>query len=327
MRPRRCRVRPPEAERGAALLTVLLLVAVIAVMAGVVLERLRLATRLAGNAGAVEQARSYAEAAEALALAKVDGLLGQNPTRVTLAGGWSDRPFALPLPGGGTAVARATDGGNCFNLNGLVRPVSPGVYASDPAQRVVFARLGRLVGVPAAAAEQVAAGAADWIDTDADVQPGGAEDAAYTGQDPAYRTAGTLMTDPSELRAVAGVTPAIYAQLRPWVCTLPVAAPAPVNLDTLSPEQAPLAAMLAPDTLGVDRAQAALRARPAEGWRDAGGFWSAAGVAAAGGGVTSTWFTLRIEVASGRERLSERALIDATGLPSRLVSRQWGEDL
>jgi general secretion pathway protein K len=314
-------------ERGAALLTVLLLVAVIAVMAGGALERLRLAERLTGNAGEGEQARAYAEAGEALATSRIDQLLGAHPSRVSLDGGWSNRPFALPLPDG-AAVARVIDGGNCFNLNGLVTQAAPGVYASNPQQRVVFARLMRLVGVPAPVADQIAAGAADWIDTDQDVQAGGAEDATYLAQDPAYRTAGTLMADPSELRAVNGVTPALYAQLRPWLCALPVAAPAPINLDTLAPEQAPLAAMLAPDTLGVDAAHGALLRRPAGGWKDAGGFWTAAGAASGGGGgVQTTWFALTVQVSLGRTRLTERALIDATHLPARLVARQWGEDL
>lgn len=319
--------RRADAERGAALLTVLLLVAVIAVMAAAVLEKLRLATRLGGNAAQTEQARSFAEAAEALALARVGSLLGDGLSRVTLAGDWSDHPFALPLPGGGAAVARVTDGGNCFNLNGLVTAIAPGVYASNPAQRIQFARLMRLIGVPGAVAEQVAAGASDWIDTDADQQAQGAEDSTYLAQQPAYRTAGTLMGDVSELRAVAGVTPALYMQLRPWICALPVALPAPINIDTLAPEQAPLAAMLAPDTLSVEAAHAALLKRPAEGWSDAGGFWTAAGASGGGAaGVTSTWFALRVEVGFGRTQLTEHALIDATRLPARLVARQWGEE-
>ena len=48
-------MRPPRSERGAALLTVLLLVAVVSVLAATALERLRLSTRLAGNAAAVAQ--------------------------------------------------------------------------------------------------------------------------------------------------------------------------------------------------------------------------------------------------------------------------------
>ena len=175
---------PAEGERGAALLTVLLLVAVIAVMAASGLERLRLATRLGGNAVEVEQARGFAQAAEALALARIDQLLGASPARVSLAGDWSDRPFGLPLPDGGTAVARVRDGANCFNLNGLVTPVAPGVYATSPLERVAFARLMRLIGIPSQVAEQVAAGAADWVDTDPDQQAMGAEDAAYLAQEP-----------------------------------------------------------------------------------------------------------------------------------------------
>ena len=322
-------MRPPDTERGAALLTVLMLVALIAVVAAGALEKLRLATRLTANAVGIEQARAYAQAAEALAVSRVSTLLGQSPNRVTLAGGWSNAPFGLPLPGG-TAVARVTDGGQCFNLNSLGTEVAPGVYAGNPVARVQFARLMRLLQVPAQVAEQVSAGATDWIDTDADQQPGGAEDGAYLGQDPGYRTAGTLMTDRSELRAVAGVTPDLYAQLRPWLCTLPTVEPAVINLNTLSPEQAPLVAMLAPDTLSVQAAAAALLARPPQGWSSLSAASALPGIGGAGlgeqAGVTSKWFVLRVDVAVNGLDVRESALIDARALPARLVARQWGEE-
>ena len=312
-------------ERGAALLTVLMLVAVIAVMAGGALEKLRLSTRLASNAASGEQARAYAVAAEAMAVVRVGDLMASSPKRITLAGGWSGRPFGLPLPGGGLATARVSDGGNCFNLNGLVTQVAPGVYSSgDITQRVRFTRLMGLIGIPQQVAQQVAGGAADWIDTDQDQQAGGAEDARYTG----YRTAGTLMADPSELRAVAGVTPEIYAALRPWVCALPTTEAAKINVNTLLPEQAPLLAMVGPDTLSVDAARALLMRRPPQGYGDANAVFG--GLANAGSqdtAVTSTWFDLRIDVSVPGATLEERALIDATRLPVRLVSRQWGEDI
>jgi general secretion pathway protein K len=312
-------------ERGAALLTVLMLVAVIAVMAGGALEKLRLSTRLASNAASGEQARAYAVAAEAMAVVRVGDLMASSPKRITLAGGWSGRPFGLPLPGGGLATARVSDGGNCFNLNGLVTQVAPGVYSSgDITQRVRFTRLMGLIGIPQQVAQQVAGGAADWIDTDQDQQAGGAEDARYTG----YRTAGTLMADPSELRAVAGVTPEIYAALRPWICALPTTEAAKINVNTLLPEQAPLLAMVGPDTLSVDAARALLMRRPPQGYGDANAVFG--GLANAGSqdtAVTSTWFDLRIDVSVPGATLEERALIDATRLPVRLVSRQWGEDI
>jgi general secretion pathway protein K len=325
---------PADRERGAALLTVLLLVAMIAVLAGTALERLRLTTRLAGNALAGEQAHGYARAAEALATTKVTDMLGTSRDRVTLAGGWSNRPFGLPLPGGGLAVARVRDGGNCFNLNGLVTAAAPGVYISTQAipQRLQFVRLMRLLNVPAQSAERIAAATADWIDTDQDQQGNGAEDPVYLARATPYRTGGTLMADPSELRAVDGVTPEIYAQLRPWICTLPDPKPAAININTLTPEQAPLVAMLFPGTLSADAIRGMLLRRPPQGFKDASTFLNLAGNGASpdnGPGslaVTSTWFALAIDVSTGGVQLQERALIDASRLPARLVARQWGDE-
>ena len=316
-------------ERGAALLTVLLLVAVVAVMAASALERLRLSTRLTANAVALDQARGLAFAAEALATSRVSDLLQRSPDRVTLDGGWSNRPYTIPLPNG-TATARVSDGGNCFNLNSLVTELD-GVYVADPTTVTQFARLARLLDVPGG--EGIAAAAADWIDTDDQALGTGAEDSAYTGLATPYRTAGTLMVDPSELRAVDGVTSEAYTRLRPWLCALPRATRAIINVNTLTPEQAPLVAMLLPDTLGVQQAAAGLLRRPPGGYADTQDFWkvfAASGITADPAaeqqtGVTTKWFDLRIDATVGGSELQERALIDATTLPARLVSRQWGE--
>lgn len=320
-----------DRERGAALLTVLMLVAVIAVLAGLALERLRISTRLAGNALAGEQARAYALAAEALATTRVSDMLGKSADRVTLAGDWSGRPFGLPLPGG-LAVARVRDGGNCFNLNGLVTRAGPGIYVGASPQHVQFARLMKLLGISAQSADAIASGATDWIDTDQDAQASGAEDAVYLGMQPPYRTAGALMADPSELRAVAGVTPDIYARLRPWICTLSDAEPARINVNTLLPEQAPLVAMLFPDNLSVDMARMMIARRPVQGYADTTTFFNLASAGGATGqdtgqaAVTSQWFALSIDVSLGSVTLQERALIDARRLPARLVARQWGDE-
>ena len=321
-----------EGERGAALLTVLLLVAVIAVLAGTALERLRLSTRLAANAGTTAQLRAYAQAAETVALTRIDSLLAANPDRVTLAGNWSGRPFSVPLPGGGRATIRISDGSNCFNLNGLVAEVGvgTGVYAGIPEQRTRFTRLMQLLGVPAQTADHIAGATVDWIDTDQEQSPAGAEDTQYLGGVPSYRTAGTLMADVSELRAVQGVTPAITHLLTPTLCSLPVAEPVKINVDTLAPEQAPLIAMLGTEALGIGTARAMLIKRPPQGFADANEFWLNAPEQAAGNGqnqtaVTSTWFALDIDVTQGDTELHERAMIDARRLPAHLVSRQWGE--
>lgn len=311
-------------ERGAALLTVLMLVAIIAVIAAGALERLRLSTRLATNAAALDQARGLAFAAETLATTRISALLSQSPNRVALVGGWSNRPYALPVPGG-VATARITDGTNCFNLNGLViRTGDTDLTANAPSVEQ-FARLMRLVGVPGDP-EAIAAATADWIDTDDTPLPAGAEDSNYQG----YRTAGALMADPSELRAVSGVTPEAYAAIRPWVCTLPVAKLASINVNTLAPERAPLVAMLLPDGADVGAIRGALLRRPETGYESQEAFKTALSLGGETTGfngvdVTSKWFDLRIDVVMGGATLEEHALVDASTLPAQLVSRQWGE--
>ncbi|MEN2785143.1 type II secretion system minor pseudopilin GspK [Sphingomonas qilianensis] len=322
----------PPRERGAALLMVLLLVAVISVLAATALEKLRLSTRLAGNAAAIEQARAYGYAAETLAAARVTTMLGQAGKRVTLVGGWSGKPFGLPIPGG-RATARVRDGGNCFNLNGLVRQAEAGTYIMNPGAQVQFSRLMRLVGVPASLTDGIADAATDWIDSDTAPLAAGAEDNAYTGAAVPYRTANTLMADISELRAVAGVTPETYARLRPWLCALPVAKPAEINVNTLLPEQAPLFAMLLPDTLSVEAARQFLLKRPPQGFESTEAFWKLPAQSAitpspdatAQTSVTTRWFALQVDVALGSTELEQHSMIDATILPARLVSRSWGE--
>src|SRR3546814_13162934 len=111
---------PPARERGAALLTVLLLVAVMSVVTATLLERLTIATRLTGNAGALDQVRAYTLSAEALAAARIGDLIAADPERTTLAGGWNDTSVPLPVAGG-RGNARVTAGGPCLTLNSLDR--------------------------------------------------------------------------------------------------------------------------------------------------------------------------------------------------------------
>ena len=318
-------------ERGAALLTVLLLVAVIAVLAGTALEKLRLATRLGGNAVALDQARAYSFAAETLAVVKVTDLLLQSNDRVTLQGGWSGRPIPLPIPGG-TASATVVDGGNCFNLNSLVTEINPGVYAAYTPARVQFARLIRLVAPAARSPDTIAASAADWIDSDTAAIQDGAEDGAYGNGKQPYRTGNTLMSDASELRAVSGISRAEYETLRPWLCALPNAAPSKINVNTILPEQAPLLSMLRAD-LSVEAVRQGLLRRPPQGFSTAAAFWSQPVITGAGSAddaagqtdVKTLWFSLQVDVALNGAILQQTGLIDASVLPARLVSRQWGE--
>lgn len=320
-------------ERGAALLTVLMLVSVMAMLSATALERLRIATRLTANAGALDQARAYALAAEGIALSRITILVDADPARTPLAGGWNGRETDLPLPGG-TAVAVVRDGGNCFNLNSVVDGQIGQLFRARAQGAGQLVALAVILGIGQAEAQQVAASLTDWIDSDQEALPGGGEDQAYSDADTPYRTGNTLLAHPSELRTVAGVTPEIYEKLRPWICALPTTDLSPINVNTLSPEQAPLLAMLMPDTLPPERARALLLARPPGGFESSYSFWRSAGDQGippradveAQTSVKTRWFTLGLRVLLGDSEINENALIDAGVPPARLVRRSWGEE-
>jgi len=331
--------RPPQAERGAALLTVLLLVAVMAVIAATALDRLTLATRIAGSAAAVDQGRAYSFAAEQIALRRVADLVARDPARLTLAGNWLGRDFVLPLPGG-QGTARLTDANNCFNLNSLAAETVPGRLSQRVSAIGQFTELMVLLGIDRGVAQGIAGASADWIDSDGNEGRQGAEDGVYRAMEASYLPANRMMADVSELRAVRGVTPKIYARLKPWLCALPVADPVRLNVNTLAPAQAPLLAMLLPGRLGLADARAVLAARPAGGYGSSVRFWAAGPLAqikprddvATQAGVTSRWLTLRTQVTLGDGDLTANSLIDAWGgapaagaAPPAIVRRDWGE--
>lgn len=318
-------------EQGAALLTVLLLVAVMAVVASTALERLALATRMTGNGGAVDQARAFADAGAEVARLKIGDLIAANPGKITLAGNWMGTPQSIPVPGG-VATARVTDAGNCFNLNSVVAGETEADLKVRPVGVSQFQALLQALGVDARQAQVAAASLADWIDTDGVPQPGGAEDETYAQAARPYRTANRFMVDASELRAVAGVSPAIYDLARPWVCALPTADLSPININTLLPDQAPLFAMLLQGQVSVAQARQLLAQRPAEGYGSTVQFWAPLAsngitpLEEAGQQVklTTGFFGVEVSVDVGGTQVVERALIDARQNPARLIRRSWG---
>ncbi|EQB33048.1 type II secretion system minor pseudopilin GspK [Sphingobium ummariense] len=323
--------RKRPSEEGAALLTVLLLVAVMAVVASTALEHLALATRMTGNGGAVEQGRAFADAGTEIARLRIGDLVQANPGKITLAGGWMGTPQAIPVPGG-VATARVTDGGNCFNLNSVVSGESESALSVRPVGVIQFQALLQALGVDARQAQAVAASLADWIDSDSVPQPGGAEDETYAQLTRPYRTANRFMVDASELRAVNGVSPAIYDLVKPWVCALPTDDLSPLNVNTLLPDQAPLVAMLLQGQASVAQVRQILAQRSPDGYGGVPQFWDlfkAMGInpldeAGQQVKVTTGFFRVDVTVDVGGTQVVERALIDARQSPAVLVRRNWG---
>lgn len=327
-------MRVPDHERGAALLAVLLLVAVMGAIAAAAFDKLRLSTALAVNGAALDQARAYAVGLEHLLAVRVDDLAGADPDVTPLADDWNGVRRPIPLPGGGRAEAALRDGGNCFNLNSLVDGNVNEGYRPRAAAAYQFVGLMRTLGVADDAARRIADSATDWIDSDGDASAQGAEDAAYAGGGRPYRPGNTLFAERSELRAVAGVSGEVYERLRPFLCALPATDLSPVNPNTLAPEQAPVLAMLAPGMVAPEQARRLIAARPPGGWRSLEEFWTGAaqaGLSPSGDALgqvslATRWFAVELAVEHGGAEVIETALIDARLSPARIVARRWGTE-
>ncbi len=321
----------PEKERGAALLTVLLLVAVIAILAAHGIDRLAGATKLASNARELSQAKAYLIAAESIGLESAEQIVSASPGRTINVGGWNGREQKLPVPGGIIAATLA-DGGNCFNINSLVTQQGA-VLSARPEGLAQFSRLMVMLGILDGDAADIAESVGDWIDSDMVASPRGAEDQYYLQQDNPYRTANALIVDISELRTIKGVTDDIFVRLAPWVCALPTTDLSPININTLRPEQGILLAMLGAVPSDLTPARQFLGRRPELGYASLNDFWAQpypASLAASSEvqsqiKLTTRWFRVDLAVEMQSALVEERALIDAARQPARLVHRQRGD--
>jgi general secretion pathway protein K len=258
-------------ERGAALLTVLLLITVLSGLAVAMTDDIRFAVRRASNMERVGQAQWYALGAETLAKQVLHRSWEARPGVTTLNDPWAAEGVRYAIDGGSIG-GELSDAGNCFNLNSVVTRIADGRWAAAPDAVAQYERLLRGLDADGLQAASLAAALVDWIDSDSALSPGGAEDETYGRRDPPYRAANTLMAEPSELRAVSGYTAEIYRRVRPYVCALPEAAPTRLNVNTLRPADAILLLALTDQQLRLPEAERLIARRPLNGYASAEAF-------------------------------------------------------
>ncbi len=256
-------------EEGAALLAVLLLVAAMSALAVGVMDDMRFGIRREENAETIGQAQWYALGAETMARQRLVMLTGAGGAAraKSLNGQWLQFPID-----NGILRARIASATECFNLNSVVQGATENFIKREEGV-AQFAALMKALGIAEGTAASLSEALADWIDSDAARNTQGAEDDSYIALKPAYRTSGTLLSEASELRAIRGFTPDLYARIRPFVCALPFAALSPMNINLLSPEKPELIAMLLANAVDKETVRRALLARPANGWKTTDDFW------------------------------------------------------
>jgi general secretion pathway protein K len=200
-------------QRGVALLTAVVLVALATMLAVAIGSRGMLGARRSIANSSLEQGLQYAQGAEALA---VWGLSQQRGARDSLEQPWAQPLGPLEVAPGVLMAAQLSDEQGKFNLNTVINARGE----VDPEALKLFTRLLELLQLE----PRWAVLWADWIDTD--VLPGsnGAEDSVYLSQTVPHRTANMPVTSVSELLQLPGFDLARYTRLAPYVTALPPAA-------------------------------------------------------------------------------------------------------
>jgi general secretion pathway protein K len=209
----RC-IRCARGQRGIALITALVLVAIAAVLATAIGYASAMSARRASTMFGADQSLLAGEGAEAMA----SYVLKQSASATMSL----DQPWAQPYGpfelGDGVTLefAQIEDQQGKFNINNLGAGPNGG---TDPNWEQLFQQLLVQVGLETKWAGILA----DWIDADnAPNTPDGAEDSVYLTQSPPYRTANLPVTSISELLALPGFGRDRYDRLKPYITALPV---------------------------------------------------------------------------------------------------------
>ncbi len=219
-----CRNPTRRHQQGLALITAVLVVAIVATVA---------TTLALGEQIWFRQAQNMNNRAQAESLRV--GALNYAAILLTLDGNANktdhlDEEWAKPLPPlpveDGVIVYTVSDAQGLFNLNNLLRAGAP----SQP-DILIFQRLLTSLG-----SDPGLSGALlDWLDSNTTINhPGGAEDIEYLSLPQPYRAANQPLQSVDELRLVKGFTAKVVDKLRPYVTALRV--PTTINVNT-APEQ------------------------------------------------------------------------------------------
>jgi len=285
-----------QPNKGTALVTALLIVALASVIATAMLKQQHVDIRRAENMVKGDQAVLYLQAGEnwVKQLLVRDRLAGKSDS---LSDNWAKIDETFDIDGGVIQISIEDLQGR-FNLNNLLdkegKPSKP-----DLTQ---FRNLLVALEVDPELAQPVL----DWIDADINVSlPTGAEDQEYLALEQAYRSANSAFVSSTELMLVKGFSREIFDKLAPYITALPERVE--INVNTASVPV--LAAVLGTSLV---EAETVVSGRPEQGYKDITEFrgeQALAGKKVTGITIESQFFLTRVIVGLGRYNASQSSVI------------------
>ncbi|NTS75842.1 type II secretion system minor pseudopilin GspK [Catenovulum sp. SM1970] len=300
--------RNKSKQKGVALITVLLIVAIVTVVASDMALRLQMQIQRSQNLSANEQAYWYAMGAESYVKLLLKESVEANDGVISLDQAWAIKNMVFPVEEGQIS-GEVQDLQSCFNINALYKKKVTNaqdqqaeadeeidentnnnrVSNSNRAQvggnenetadqfkmevKDQFLALLEAIGVETYEAEKIRDGLIDWLDPDSVALTYGAEDYVYEARVNPHITANSPMVDESELRIIEGMTADIMQKISKHICIIPAHLDMVLNVNTVTAENAEvLHAMLAPK-LSLQAARDIISSRPEAGYKDIEDFW------------------------------------------------------
>lgn len=212
-----------DKNKGVALITVMLILALATILAVSMTSRQQLDIHRSANVFNFEQTYQYVLGAEIWAkqILKRDG---EDNKTDSFEDVWAKILPTLPIEGGKMG-GQIEDLQARFNINNLVQGGEPQALQVER-----FKRLLRNLVLN----EEITLAIIDWLDFNEEMGFLGAEDNEYLNLSPAYRAANQSMQDVSELLLIKGLNFEAYEKLLPFICVLKSGSA--INVNTASAE-------------------------------------------------------------------------------------------
>ena len=276
-------------QQGVALITVMLIVALAAVIATQMTTRLQVQLQRSTNISFNQQAYWYALGAEAFTKRVLITAFKEEPNMTHLEQIWAGEPTSYPVDFGEIG-GEIRDLQSCLNLNALHASATSTLSASGgsgttnnsstnsnalPAAIALEALIINLniEGVTAFEAEAMVNSLTDWLDSNSTITgTGGAEDNDYAAKEFPYLAANSFLGSVNELRLIEHFTSDVILALKPYVCVLPQNSQHLININTIDGESAELLQALL--DISLDDAQSILGARDTSGYENIDDFYN-----------------------------------------------------
>ena len=296
---------PARAQRGIALVTAMMIVAIAAAIAAQIAFAHQIWFRQMENVAdrdATDWLRRGALHWASLALLED---AAQNPID-HLGENWAMALPTLPVEGGAIKVS-IEDAQARFNLNSIA--------GQDPTSLANLEVLKRLLGM-LRLDPLLANAVADWIDPDSDARAGGAEDIDYLNLNPPYRAANRPMASVDELRLIRGFDVQTVRALLPYVTVLPSATNT-INVNTAS--TVVLAALTGIDLQTAERIVKERVGKPFNGPAEFNSKLLPMPPPAGGISVKTDYFLVTLDTSIGRHEQHSEALLQRDASRSTIV--------